>query len=63
LVNFCIQFFDHAQILVKSPHIAKAKQPWEKGAANTYIIYTDINKQPTPTAFLITRKFALPDIP
>jgi hypothetical protein len=62
-VNFCTQFFDHAQILVESLHIAQANRPWEKGAANAYIIYADINGQPMPNALLVTRKFALPDIP
>jgi hypothetical protein len=62
-VNFCTQFFDHAQILVESPHIAQADQPWEKGATNAYIIYADINGQPTPNALLVTREFALPDVP
>jgi hypothetical protein len=62
-VNFCTQFFDYAQILVESPHIAQADRPWEKGAANAYIIYANINGRPTLNTLLITHEFALPDIP
>jgi hypothetical protein len=61
-VNFSTQFFDHAQILVESLHIAQANRPWEKGAANAYIIYANINGRPTPNALLVICEFALPDI-